>query len=61
MDFVECVGAPGICDRVDSCVTREIWKQMSEKVIETLNGITLQDMVDRQGQKLERQALAYSI
>jgi len=39
LDFVECVGAPGICDRVDSCVTRDIWKRMSDKMMEMLSGI----------------------
>ena len=59
--LVECVNAPKVCHRVSFCVTRDIWEEMGEKMIEVLESNTLQDMVDRQRQKQKSQALVYSI
>ena len=61
LSVVECVSSPGVCSRVEICVTRDIWSQLSEKMMEILESITLQDMVSRQKQKQELQALIYSI
>lgn len=58
---VECVSTPRICHRVDFCVTRDIWSQMSEKMMEMLESITLKDMVNRQGEKQRPHSLVYSI
>ena len=59
MALVECVVAPGICERADLCVTRDVWGTISEKMAEILNGITLEDMVERQKEK--PQVLTYEI
>lgn len=48
---VECVDAPSICQRVRSCVTRDIWKELREKISQTLESVTLKDMVERQKDK----------
>ena len=61
MAVVECVSSPKICSRVDSCVTRDIWSLMSEKITEVLDSTTLQDMVNRQGEKQRSHSLVYSI
>lgn len=61
MELVECVTAPSVCNRVDFCVTRDIWCLVGGKMRETLGSITLQDMVDRQRQKLKFQTMMYSI
>lgn len=61
LDLVECVTVPQVCQRVDFCVTRDIWKEMSKKLMEVLESITLQDMVNRQMQKQRQQPLMYSI
>ena len=58
---VECVSTPRICHRVDFCVTRDIWSLMSEKITEILDSTTLQDMVNRQGEKQRPHSLVYSI
>jgi len=49
----ECVDAPGVCKRVDFCVTRDIWKELGEKISQTLGSVTLKDMVERQKKKGE--------
>lgn len=57
---VECVDAPTVCQRVRSCVTRDIWKKLGEKMSETLVSVTLKDMVEMQKDKGEA-LLTYNI
>ena len=45
---VECVSNPEGCPRADSCVTREVWSEVKKAMDNTLNSITLQDLVERQ-------------
>jgi len=59
--LVECITAPGICNRVSFCVTRDIWETMSEKMMEVLRSTTLQDMVNQQREKQKQQPLIYNI
>ena len=48
---VECVNHPETCSRSESCVTREIWGEIKNKIDETLDAITLQDLMERQEKK----------
>jgi len=57
MTLVECVNTPKTCNRSSSCVVREVWKEMQEKMMRCLNSITLKDMVDKRTQ----QTLVYNI
>jgi len=57
---VECVIAPSVCKKVNFCVTRDIWKELGEKISKTLESITLKDMVEMQKNK-EDASLIYSI
>jgi len=59
--LVECVTSPAVCNRVESCVTRDIWGLISKKMKEELSSITLQDMVKRHKQKQNLQPLTYNI
>ena len=45
---VECVHNPSVCNRVSNCTTRQIWEMLDEKIAETLNSITLDDLVKSQ-------------
>ncbi len=47
-----CVDDPRLCDRVEICVTRDIWIKLKESMSETLDSITLENMVEMQKQKL---------
>lgn len=58
---VECVSTPGVCHRTDFCVTRDIWSQMGEKMMEVLESTTLQNMVNQYKQKQKPHPLMYSI
>ncbi len=49
--FVECTTSPEFCDRVDSCVTREVWARMYEACMEILESTTLEDLACRAREK----------
>lgn len=57
---VECVNAPSVCSRVSFCVTRDVWKEVGEKISQILESVTLRDMVEMQKNKGEA-PLTYSI
>jgi len=44
---VECVENETYCARAADCVTRQVWAQVQEAIINVLQSITLQDLVDR--------------
>ncbi|TET07756.1 Rrf2 family transcriptional regulator [Candidatus Aerophobetes bacterium] len=56
----ECVHTPNVCQRVRFCVTRDIWKKLGEKISQTLESVTLKDMVEMQKNKGET-SLIYNI
>ncbi|MGQ9584221.1 MAG: RrF2 family transcriptional regulator [Anaerolineae bacterium] len=43
---IRCVSDCGItfCEREDSCATRSVWEQVRDRLIETLDSITLADL-----------------
>ena len=43
---IRCVsdGHVTYCEREDSCATRSVWEQVRDRLIETLDGITLADL-----------------
>jgi len=49
----ECVDAPELCHRSGFCVTREVWKELKDRMDDVLGSRTLSDLVDRQRSKLE--------
>ena len=61
LSLSECVDAPRVCHRFQSCVTRDILEEMSYKMVEVLESTTLQDMVNRYREKQTPQPLMYNI
>jgi Rrf2 family protein len=45
--LVECCEDIKICQRIDFCPTRLIWKEVSEMIFDSLQAITLADLVER--------------
>jgi len=45
LSIVDCTLRPEECSRESACAAAQIWKLLSERVRETLAGITLADMV----------------
>jgi len=57
---VECVDTSAVCQRIKSCVTRDVWKELGEKISQTLDSVTLKDMIERQKDK-KKVSLIYNI
>jgi len=47
----DCVDNPGVCDRAESCAARDIWCELKAALDKILSSTTIQDLVDRQGDK----------
>ena len=49
---------PKTCPRSELCVTRDLWDEVKEAISGVLESVTLQDLVERQRQKVlsQRQA-----
>jgi Rrf2 family protein len=56
LNLVECVANPSSCERYAGCVTQEVWCQISRAVSDTLEGITLADLVQRHRRRGEETA-----
>lgn len=60
LSLVECVKTPSVCKRVQFCVTRDVWEEITESITHILEAISLKDMVDRQRNK-KGTAIIYNI
>ena len=49
--FVECTTSSELCERLDGCVTRDVWAQMYDACMEILESTTLEDMARRAREK----------
>jgi len=54
LSIVKCVDEPAICKRSDTCVSSEIWREISDKIAETLSDMSLQQMVEKQIEKTKQ-------
>jgi len=43
--IIECVQNPSECKRAGKCISRKIWVTLDEKIRETLNSTTLEDLI----------------
>lgn len=51
--ITECIDQTHTCNRSQICVTRDLWKEISDAIMEKLESTTLEDMVNRQQTKWE--------
>jgi len=51
--LVDCVNNPAACRRVLTCASRDVWTLLGGKISETLNGITLEQLLHRDKDKME--------
>ena len=58
---VECINNPGICERSESCVTRDLWEKIKNAMDEVLESTTLQDLVERHREKEKHNEAMYYI
>lgn len=48
---VACVDDPSTCSRAGACATCDLWGEVKEAMEEVLDGVTLEDLVERQRTK----------
>lgn len=58
---VECVDNPGLCERSDECVARDVWSDIKAAITGVLESLTLKDLVERQMAKSPSKSETYSI
>jgi Rrf2 family protein len=51
VNLTECLRDPKVCQKSASCVTRDIWKEVSEAIYRIFHSITLEEMVNRRKDK----------
>jgi Rrf2 family protein len=56
--LVDCVNNPQDCPRVGTCPTRDIWSVLGEKIRETLNSVTLADLVKTRREKAQNNVMS---
>lgn len=60
-NLVTCVAEPTTCARTQECATRELWQLLGNRMEETLHGMTLADLAERQKQMGDQEADMYYI
>ncbi|MEW6374828.1 MAG: Rrf2 family transcriptional regulator [Thermodesulfobacteriota bacterium] len=61
LNLLECLQDPTACQKVPVCVTRDIWKEVSDAIYGIFHSITLEDMVHRKREKEGRAPSMYQI
>lgn len=49
--LVECTADPSLCNRSESCVTREIWSELYDRCTNYLDSLNLKDLMNRAAEK----------
>ena len=58
--LVDCVENPAVCDRSQTCTSRDIWSEASNQISQILESMTLDKMVVKQRTK-NQESIEYSI
>jgi Rrf2 family protein len=56
LNLLDCLHDTKACQKVSSCVTREIWKEVSDAMSKIFYSVTLEDMVNRK-REMEKSSL----
>lgn len=51
LSVVECVTAPGVCSRSDSCVARHVWTATRKQIADFLSSLTLDKLAKMEKEK----------
>lgn len=51
INLIECLRDPKACQKVSSCVTRDIWGEVSDAINKIFRSITFEEMVNRKKEK----------
>lgn len=61
LNLLECLHDTKACQKVSSCVTREVWKEVSDAISKIFYSVTLEDMVNRKREKEKGNSAMYQI
>ena len=61
LNLLECLHDSKVCQKVPSCVTRDIWKEVSDAISKIFYSVTLEDMVNRKREKEKSNSPMYQI
>jgi Rrf2 family transcriptional regulator, cysteine metabolism repressor len=61
LNLIECLKDPKVCENVPYCITRDIWKEVSEAIDGIFHSLTLEEMVHRKKEKEVRFPSIYQI
>jgi Rrf2 family protein len=61
LNLIECLKDPKVCQKVPYCITRDIWKEVSEAIDGIFHSVTLEEMVHRKKEKEVRFPSMYQI
>lgn len=59
--LTECVADRSYCHRSDGCVTRGIWSEVNEKIVDHLKSISLEEIVKRERSRVSLARDMYQI
>ncbi len=54
LTLLECTRNPAACQRISFCASREVWQKLGAVMAQTLEAISLNDLLVRQQDKLEQ-------
>ena len=61
LNLIECLKDPKVCQKVPYCITRDIWKEVSDAIDGIFHSVTLEEMVHRKREKEVRSPSMYQI
>ncbi len=61
VELVECINNSNACPKAPHCVTRDIWKEVSEAIYHIFRSVTLEDMVGWKREKERKNPPMYQI
>ena len=59
LSLAECVDDPKICARSSKCPSRDVWLALSEKMVETLKSMNLQELAEKENSKNQSESVYY--
>lgn len=57
--LIDCARNPALCGRAAHCISHEVWHKLGQVMIETLEAITLADLLERRKEKSQEFAMYY--
>ncbi len=52
LHLVDCVDDPSMCNRADTCVSRDLWDEVAHKISDVLESYTLDTLARKQREKV---------